>query len=489
MKKFLVFFAIFAALIFVASCGSGSEKKAGELGNECYGNGTCNEGLKCDTASNTCVEDQDETPEQTDDTTNTTPEQTDDSTDTTPEQTDDSTDTTSDDDNDSGDTDTGTDADTNADTADTVDDTDADTNADTADTVDDTDTTVTPCDPNPCNGIDNSNGVCTEEGETYSCGCEQKYFWNDGKCKRIPLAKICTGQNKCYDSKKEIECPASPNDNYYGQDAQHTSECIAKSFTGKKIESKNLIYDNNTGLMWQQTVMVGETYDWEGAKTFCSKEYAGFSDWRLPSPMEFRTISNIGRYAPAFIIDYFPNIPINSEDIYSTAFWTSQEDKSNSNKAFIIDTYTANTSSSELKTKPYHVLCVRGEKLLVASFETEEINGKVVVKDSTSGLMWQKIDENSDKYLWIDALKHCENSDYAGYTDWRLPNENELSSLLNYDKSEPPYSDYPDMPSASCWSSSGNVYEIFRGWSVSFKEGVANNVHYKSDMFHALCVR
>ena len=51
---------------------------------------------------------------------------------------------------------------------------------------------------------------------------------------------------------------------------------------------------------------------------------------------------------------------------------------------------------------------------------------------------------------WQDALYYCENLEYARKTDWRMPNMNELHTLFNHDKSNPP-SDFPDMPTESLW--------------------------------------
>lgn len=63
MKKFLACFAFFAALVFVIGCGGGSKTSGesvsnfGKLGQECYPNRTCDEGLLCDEEKNICIED------------------------------------------------------------------------------------------------------------------------------------------------------------------------------------------------------------------------------------------------------------------------------------------------------------------------------------------------------------------------------------------------------------------------------------------------
>ena len=65
MKKICIVFALFCT-VFLISCGGGSSKPEnggdsvtnfGKLGGECYPNKTCDEGLRCDTDSNICVED------------------------------------------------------------------------------------------------------------------------------------------------------------------------------------------------------------------------------------------------------------------------------------------------------------------------------------------------------------------------------------------------------------------------------------------------
>ena len=72
---------------------------------------------------------------------------------------------------------------------------------------------------------------------------------------------------------------------------------------------------------------------------------------------------------------------------------------------------------------------------------------------------------------WQQALKYCEESDYAGFTDWRLPNKNELASLVNYEKYGPA-SGFPNMPGNPFWSSSTYDDLTSSAWYVHFVDGV-----------------
>ncbi|MFZ4439955.1 MAG: DUF1566 domain-containing protein [Syntrophales bacterium] len=55
------------------------------------------------------------------------------------------------------------------------------------------------------------------------------------------------------------------------------------------------------------------------------------------------------------------------------------------------------------------------------------------VLDNKTGLMWAAIDNGSD-IDWQSAKTYCDNYRGGGYTDWRLPTQNELEGL--YDKSK-----------------------------------------------------
>ena len=55
------------------------------------------------------------------------------------------------------------------------------------------------------------------------------------------------------------------------------------------------------------------------------------------------------------------------------------------------------------------------------------------VLDTNTNLMWAAKD-NGQNVNWANAKSYCENYRGGGYTDWRLPTQDELAGL--YDKSE-----------------------------------------------------
>ena len=306
----------------------------------------------------------------------------------------------------------------------------------TPDEIEDLDP-INPCDGNPCQEIANSTHECLIQDDGYACACNTGYAWNGAQCV-VPLGRICTGQNKCYDNEGEIECPAAGED-FYGQDAQYATlgTCVPQSFTVQTISGDNIVVDNNTGLEWQQT-MPEETFTWDDAVAYCENlTYAGYDDWRLPSQIEIHIISDKGRAIPVFDKTYFQQITVSDE----SRFWTSTE----YNYGTVHDAYFIYYRPPYFehldKTSKSNVVCVRGNKLPTANFTTLEISEDVVFTDSTTGFMWQKIDISN---TWQYALGYCDDLTYAGYSDWRLPNLNELESLLN-DNSTEPYSDFPNV--------------------------------------------
>lgn len=68
-------------------------------------------------------------------------------------------------------------------------------------------------------------------------------------------------------------------------------------------------------------------------------------------------------------------------------------------------------------------------------------NGDGTITDNATGLMWVANPAAlgasfSAPVQWANAVANCENLNYAGYTDWRLPNIRELLSLVDYGRTD-----------------------------------------------------
>jgi len=299
----------------------------------------------------------------------------------------------------------------------------------------------------------------------------------------VVFGNICTGQNKCYSETAEITCPAE-GEPFFGQDAQYAKkgECIPQKFTVKGSGDEKIVFDENLKLEWQEKIT--KNVDWQHASEECAKEYAGSYGWRLPTPKELLSIVDNGRYDPAINTDLFPGTT--DEWFWTSADFASTAD-ADQNKAWFVRFDRGFLShKSKTESEKMHVRCVRGTTLPDGEFETQTIGGDEVVKDSVTGLMWQKTYEDSVK-KFADALSTCEDLDYAGFTDWRLPNKNELASIANYTKYRPA-SDFPGMPNWTFRTSTTDTKTNSSAWYVIFSESIVNP-YAKTNSDSVRCVR
>jgi hypothetical protein len=112
-------------------------------------------------------------------------------------------------------------------------------------------------------------------------------------------------------------------------------------------------------------------------------------------------------------------------------------------------------------------------------------NGDGTVTDTKTGLMWQQGEAGA--MTWTDALTYCENLQLASHDDWRLPNRNELESLIDYSTYDPAINTvaFPGAVSADYWSSTTNANNTVTAWLVYFGNG---GVGYSNES-HSLNVR
>jgi hypothetical protein len=386
---------------------------------------------------------------------------------------------------------------------DAVEDTDNDNiNPDQDSLINDTDindTDINDTDINDCTPGQVQTIICvTDSAKLQRQICDENGYWqNDGACYEKPESVIfCTNQTKCYNNSSEMTCPTKGED-FYGQDAQYSSiiGCIPQSYTISGTEPEEIVIDNNTGLEWQRTLPtifsgctggtpVGSKCQWQEAINYCDGlSYDGHSDWRLPTVTELATLNYYGRYKPTIDTSVFPST--------GSWYWSSSSYVYNTDQAWHVNFYDGTAdfkgeTGNGDKTDNFLVRCVMGEeyKPKSSSFTKETNAGKVIVTDTTTNLQWTK--EYASKIIWQQALEHCETLDYGGYTDWRLPNFNELRTLLNRNR-DYPTSDFPDMPTTSFWSSSSTSAD--RALSVNFNSGFESDYRKTLNIQNARCVR
>ena len=128
---------------------------------------------------------------------------------------------------------------------------------------------------------------------------------------------------------------------------------------------------------------------------------------------------------------------------------------------------------------------------LQGSFLRDNINE--VVFDTTTHLMWQDdyyIERDSKKTSWIDGINYCENLDKASYTDWKMPNINELITIIDLKANTPAIdSTFRYATSEVYWSSTTSKSKPTHTWGVDFEAGSIKSEVDKSTLNHTRCVR
>lgn len=270
-------------------------------------------------------------------------------------------------------------------------------------------------------------------------------------------AVVDTGQTTCYDNSAVITC-AEQGDAFYGQDAQYDG--LQPSY---EDNGDGTVTDLNTGLMWQQVPTTDE-FSWQEAVDYCDELiFAGYDDWRIPSLKELFSISDFSSGWPYLDTDYF-NLAsgeiTKDEQFWSSNYYVGITVEGGENAAFGVNHVTGHikayaagmpdgeseTTSSEQSQPPplgnttdapsgnpmeKYVRAVRGEAYGINEFAD---NGDGTIADNATGLMWSQ-DDSGVGMEWEDALSYAENSELAGYDDWRLPNVKELQSIVDYTRS------------------------------------------------------
>ena len=128
------------------------------------------------------------------------------------------------------------------------------------------------------------------------------------------------------------------------------------------------------------------------------------------------------------------------------------------------------------------------------------VNANQTVTDLATGLIWKQCAQGlsgagcstgtATDLDWESALAAAQTENFAGQTDWRLPNVKELLSIIEFACNGPAINIeiFPNTQSSSVWSASPSNFD--KSWIVGFNFGGARNfVFSRNDPFGVRLVR
>jgi len=287
--------------------------------------------------------------------------------------------------------------------------------------------------------------------------------------------------------------------------------CVQSAFatpttpTGDFIDNQDgTVTHKTTGLTWMRCALgqtwtgstcsgTASTYTYDQAVAL-KHSFSGHSDWRLPNIAELQTIVERENINPAINNKVFPNTPNN-------AFWSSSPYVVSSSFAWSV--YFSNGDISYDFLHYESVRLVRASQSMTIGLSTPNTdfidNKDGSVTHKRTGLVWQRCavgqtwtgstcSGTADRYTYDQAIALT--SSFAGRSDWRVPNANELASIVKYDAVSPSISQdqFPNTPVDGFWSSSPVVGSTDDAWAVGFYNGYVSR-NYLSNSLPVRLVR
>lgn len=293
------------------------------------------------------------------------------------------------------------------------------------------------------------------------------------------------------------------------------------------------VTDKVTGLMWQQGD--NERMNFYDALQACKRmTLGGYTDWRLPNIKELNTILNLNRtggwwYFRKFfpvegltppLLHYLSGTSYEGNYVWVTNFNYGYDGyyaskltpllfravrtikEENNISAFLLSESGQNTcydvAGNEIE-RPASGQALYGQdgcfQINPFSFSKEQMKDSEVVTDNNTGLMWEIKSQDSAAFNGADRLftlteaqayvAELNRRSFNGFTDWRLPNVQELRSIVNYADRIPAIdkSVFPDTAPAFYWSCQPYVPNPALYWGIYFGYGCAicynRNTHFR----------
>ena len=305
-----------------------------------------------------------------------------------------------------------------------------------------------------------------------------------------------TGQRICTNliGFPPMSCPGTPGTaecetaEFCGQDAQYgwdaTHDPGERFERTEPVEGEPIVPDAVTADRRRLSTSCGAAIRSTSRRTRSPRTltWAGSSNWRLHDELELQSVVDRGHgSAPTIYADAFPEGPSDA--------WSSSSDARRSSDAWGVYFSSTGYAGSLDKSFATFVLCVHraasyGGVTLPRFERTEAVAGYPVVADAATGLMWQGCAAGETgvactgspaSMTWQEALDYCQDSMWAGFSDWYLPNVVELLSIVD-DRVSAPSLDSDAFPGAvvpggQVWSSTSCADHWDLAWHVEFASG------------------
>ena len=259
-------------------------------------------------------------------------------------------------------------------------------------------------------------------------------------------AGVCSGEAGATD------CATIP---FCGQDAQYPGDVPNRYTRNLEVAGEPVVDDGLTGLSWQGCPIgrsgddcgdgeVSKAKIWPDALERCEQStWGGFDDWRLPGPHELWSLLDRIENDPPLDPDAFPGWSSVEINKMCTSSYHRLNELSGDHEFTVISLEDLDVMSMR-EDESCSVVCVRGDPAVMPLerfARTEPAAGEPTVLDHVTGLVWQGCTGGlsgadcqtgeATQLGWEEALSYCEGLDWGGATDWRLPNVQELFSIVD----------------------------------------------------------
>lgn len=305
------------------------------------------------------------------------------------------------------------------------------------------------------------------------------------------------------------------NTSFTAGDDGHLKKGVAWPSNRFTDNSNGTITDNLTNLVWMKNANCWGLKTWSDAHYYvinlnsgtqsCSGYTAGtHTDWRLPTIRELRSLIDFSKYSPQLSSNH-PFVGVQTTKQY----WSSTIDTNTSNTSRWFMSFDKLLADTGPTTQLYYVWAVRGQETseTVGPVQVTGVtrttygrsgvtwptprftdNGDGTIFDELTGLIWLKGPNCLGATTWPNAFVKltelnsgaefgCTEYIKGAYEDWRLPNINELESLISYASVYPALpSDHPFMGNLNdyFWTSTTTASQTTYAWILSMGSGYAS---------------